>query len=150
VIGNLVFLSASYNTGAALLQIAGNQVTRLWSSDEALSNHYASSLYRDGYLYGFHGRQEYGQSLRCVELKSGKVQCTVDGYDAGTVTLAADRLVIVRENGEIVISPADPRAYKPEAKTQTLAGTIRSYPAIAQGRIFVRNENQLAAYAVTE
>jgi outer membrane protein assembly factor BamB len=150
VAGNLVLLSASYDTGAVLLQVAANQLTKLWSSDEALSSHYASSVYKEGYVYGFHGRQEYGQSLRCIELRSGKVQWNVDGYGAGTVTLAGDRLLIVRENGEVVIAAADARAYRPEAKSQTLSGTIRSYPAIAQGRLFVRNENQLAAYAVTE
>lgn len=88
---NLIFVSASYNTGAVLLQANGNQVAKLWSSDDALSSHYASSVYKDGYVFGFHGRQEFGQSLRCMELKTGKVRWSVDGYGAGTVTLLGDR-----------------------------------------------------------
>ena len=102
VTADTVFLSASYNTGAVLLNVAGNQPKPIWSSDDALSNHYASSVFKDGYVYGFHGRQEMGQSLRCIELKTGKVQWNVDGYGAGTVTLLGDRLLIVRENGEAV------------------------------------------------
>src|SRR5689334_17216959 len=46
--GNLVFLSASYGTGATLLQIDGSGAKQLWASDDALSNHYATSVYRDG------------------------------------------------------------------------------------------------------
>lgn len=73
VIKDQVFLSASYGTGAILLQVANNAVKPVWSGDESMSNHYSTSVYRDGYLYGFEGRQEFGQSLRCVELATGKV-----------------------------------------------------------------------------
>jgi outer membrane protein assembly factor BamB len=149
VVNDTVFLSASYNTGAVLLNVAGNQPKPVWSSDDALSNHYASSVFKDGYVYGFHGRQEMGQSLRCIELKTGKVQWSVDGFGAGTVTLAGDRLLIVRESGEAVIAPAKPDAYRPESKAQLLPGTVRSYPAVADGRLFLRNEKTLAAYSIS-
>ena len=147
VTADSIFLSASYNTGAVLLKVAGNQLTPVWSSDEAMSNHYASSVYKDGYVYGFHGRQEMGQSLRCIELKTGKVQWSVDGFGAGTVTLGGDRLLIVRESGEGIIAPARPDAYKPESKAQLLPATVRSYPAVADSKVYVRNEGTLAAYA---
>src|SRR5262245_27097621 len=73
VAGDLVFISASYQTGAALLQVVASTLKKVWSSDEVLSNHYASSVAHSGYLYGFHGRQEQGPSLRSVQLQTGKV-----------------------------------------------------------------------------
>ncbi|HKW97626.1 MAG TPA: PQQ-binding-like beta-propeller repeat protein [Bryobacteraceae bacterium] len=146
VIGNLVFLSASYGTGATLLEINGASAKQLWSSDDALSNHYATSVYRDGFLYGYHGRQEFGQSLRSIELKTGKVQWNVDGFGAGTVTLAGDRLLLVRENGELVLAPASPKEFKPSARAQLLPATIRAYPALSDGRLYVRNEHTLACF----
>src|SRR4029077_8452175 len=88
VIGDLLFVSASYGAGAGVFQIDGANAKKLWSSDDALSNHYATSVYQDGYLYGYHGRQEYGPSLRAVELKTGKVAWSVDDFKAGTITLA--------------------------------------------------------------
>jgi outer membrane protein assembly factor BamB len=48
VAGNLVFLSASYGTGATVIQIDGSKPKQLWASDDALSNHYATSVYREG------------------------------------------------------------------------------------------------------
>src|SRR5206468_4199355 len=87
VVGDLVFVSASYETGAAVLRVAGNTLTEVWASDESLSNHYATSVHHNGYLYGFHGRQEFGPSLRCIMLKTGKVQWSVDRFHAGTITL---------------------------------------------------------------
>jgi outer membrane protein assembly factor BamB len=146
VAGNLVFLSASYGTGATVVQIEGSKVKQIWASDDALSNHYATSVYRDGYLYGYHGRQEYGQSLRAIELKTGKVQWNIDGFGAGTVTLAGDRLLLVRENGELVVAPASPKEFKPLARAQLLPGVVRAYPALADGKLFVRNERTLACF----
>jgi hypothetical protein len=145
--GNLVFLSASYGAGATLLRVTGDRVTQVWASDESLSNHYASSVHKDGYVYGFHGRQEYGQSLRCIELKTGKVQWDNEEYGAGTISLIGDMLFVVRESGEAVIARATPKGFEPTSKAQLLPGMLRSYPAIADGRIFVRNEKQLAAYS---
>jgi len=148
VIGNLVFLSASYGTGATLLEINGTKAKQLWSSDDALSNHYATSVYRDGYLYGYHGRQEYGQSLRCVELKSGKVQWNEDGFGAGTVTLTGDRLLLVRESGETVIAEASPKAFRILARAPLVPATVRAYPALADGKLYVRNERTLACFSL--
>ena len=57
--------------------------TPLWESDDMLSNHYATSIYYDGHLYGFHGRQEFGQALRAVELKTGKVELEPGAVQGG-------------------------------------------------------------------
>jgi hypothetical protein len=51
---------------SGVLRLDGSKLTDLWTSDEVLSNHYASSVALDDHLYGFHGRQEQGPSLRCV------------------------------------------------------------------------------------
>ena len=63
----------------------------VWTSDEVLSNHYATSVYHDGYLYGFHGRQEFGPSLRAVELRTGTVKWSQDQFRAGSVTAGGRR-----------------------------------------------------------
>jgi outer membrane protein assembly factor BamB len=143
VIGDLVFLSASYGTGATLLQIAADGLKKIWASDDALTNHYATSVHKDGFLYGYHGRQEEGPSLRCVELKTGKVRWEVDGFRAGTITLAGDKLLVLRESGELVLAAASPAAFQQISAVKVLPPTVRSYPAIAQGRMFIRNEQTL-------
>jgi outer membrane protein assembly factor BamB len=148
VADDLVFLSASYGTGGTVLQFAGGQWKQLWASDDKLSNHYATAVYRDGILYGYHGRQEYGPSLRAVEMKTGKVRWSVDEFGAGTVTLAGDKLLVMRENGELQMAPAVPDAYKPSAKAKLLDATVRSYPALADGLLYVRNEKTLACFSL--
>jgi outer membrane protein assembly factor BamB len=146
VLNDQIFLSASYGTGAVLLKVANNQVTPVWSGDESMSNHYSTSVLKDGYLYGFDGRQEFGQTLRCVELATGKVMWNVDGFGAGSLLVAGETLVIMRESGELALAPASPKAFRFAARAQLLKGVVRAYPALANGRYYVRNERQLAAY----
>jgi outer membrane protein assembly factor BamB len=143
VIGNQVFVSASYGTGAALLEVNGSEYKKIWSNDDSMSNHYSTCVYRDGFLYGFHGRQEEGQALRCVQLRTGKVMWSVDGYGAGTVTLAGDRLLILRENGELVQAPAVSDGFHPGAHAKILTKVVRAYPALADGRLYARDEKTL-------
>ena len=146
VTGDRIFLSASYGTGAVLLQVANNAVKPLWSGDESMSTHSSTSVLKDGYLYGFDGRQEFGQTLRCVELATGKVMWNVDGFGAGTLLVAGDTLVIMRESGELALAPASPKAFRFNARAQLLKGAVRAYPALANGRYYVRNEHQLSAF----
>jgi len=139
VVGDLIFVSAQYGPGAGVLRLEGSTLTPLWTSDEALSNHYATSVHRDGILYGFHGRQEFGQSFRAVELRTGKVRWSEERFGAGTVVLSGDRLVILRENGELVLAAASPDSFKPIARAKILTGTVRAYPALSDGFLFARN-----------
>ena len=143
VVGDLIFVSAEYGPGAAMLRLEGSTLSELWTSDEVLSNHYATSVYHDGFLYGFHGRQEFGPSFRAVELRTGKVRWSQDQFRGGTVTLAVDRLVILREAGELIVAAASPDAFRPLARSQILPGTVRAYPALSDGFLFARNDNTL-------
>lgn len=146
VVKDQIFLSASYGTGAVLLQVANNAVKPIWSGDESMSNHYSTSVYRDGYLYGFEGRQEFGQSLRCIEMATGKVMWNVDGFGAGTLLIAGDSLVISRESGELALAPVSPKAFRFNARAQLIPGVVRAYAALADGRYYVRNDRQLSAF----
>ena len=143
VVGDEIFVSAQYGPGAGVLRVNGSQLTDVWTSDEVLSNHYATSVLHGGYLYGFHGRQEFGPSFRAVEFKTGAVKWSQDQFRAGSVLLAGDRLLIMREGGELILAPASPQGFRPIARAQILQGVARPYPAIANGLLYVRNETTM-------
>ena len=101
IVGDEIFVSAQYGPGAGVLRVNGSQLTDVWTSDDVLSNHYATSVFYNGYLYGFHGRQEFGPSFRAVEFQTGTVKWSQEQFRAGSVLLAGDRLLITREGGEL-------------------------------------------------
>ena len=143
IVGDEIFVSAQYGPGAGVLRVSGSQLTDVWTSDDVLSNHYATSVFYNGYLYGFHGRQEFGPSFRAVEFQTGTVKWSQEQFRAGSVLLAGDRLLITREGGELVLASASPQAFKPLVRAQILQGVVRPYPALADGLLYVRNENTL-------
>ena len=144
---DFVFVSASYETGAALLRLDPKDPSKapelVWSGNDSLSNHYATSVYREGFLYGFHGRQEQRPALRCVELKTGKVRWSKDGFGAGTLLLAGDRLLVLTEKGQLFLAPATPDGFAPAAKSQVFPFECRAYPALADGRLYARSKDKL-------
>jgi len=143
VVGDLIFVSAEYGPGAGTLRLQGSTLTELWSSDDVLSNHYATSVYADGFLFGYHGRQEFGQSFRAVDFRTGKVRWTEENVGAGSVILAGTRLLMLRESGELILAPASPDGFKPLARARILPAPVRAFPALADGRLYARNEKTL-------
>ena len=114
VVGNLVFLSASYGTGATLLQIDGRQ--REASSGRPMMR--SRTITRPAFTAtaictAITAARSSARACGAIELKTGKVQWNVDGFGAGTVTLAGDRLLLIRENGELVVAPASPKEFQP-------------------------------------
>ncbi len=137
--GDFIFVSAEYGPGAGVFRVNGATLTPLWTDDDTLNNHYATSVYRDGILYGFHGRQEYGQALRAVDFRTGKVQWSQERFLAGSLMLVGDKLLILRESGELVLATATPEAFKPIARAQILPATVRAFPALVGGLLYARN-----------
>ena len=147
VLEDTVFLSACYGTGAVLLHLGEQAVEKLWSGDDLLSNHYATSVEAKGFLYGIHGRTDPGYSprpkLRCVDLKTRAVRWETDTIGAATITLAAGRLLILTEKGELVEAAASPEGFQPKHRAQVLSSPVRAFPALADGYFYARSKDQL-------
>lgn len=142
VVDDMIFLSACYGAGASLFRFKESGPEEVWSRDDALSNHYATSVYHAGFLYGWHGRQEQGCELRCVELKTGKLRWSESGLKAGSVILAGDELLVLTERGLLLRASATPEGFKPTARAQVLPAAVRAFPALADGFLFARSEKQ--------
>ena len=139
VSGKQIFLTASYGTGAILIDLSSGSPKEVWSGDDSLSCHYATPVLRDGYLYGYHGRQETGAVLRCVEWKTGKVRWEKDGFGAGSILLVGRRILMVRENGQIVLAEATPAGFQGVATHRAFESGVRALPALAAGTLLVRD-----------
>lgn len=72
VIGNRVFITASYETGGAMLEISTDFKPRLLWSSKRFGAHWATPIHRDGHLYGFDGRHMKNAALVCFEVRTGK------------------------------------------------------------------------------
>jgi outer membrane protein assembly factor BamB len=150
VVGDQVFVSASYGTGALLARVKKDKLEEVWSNDETLSCHFDTPVYRDGYLYGFDGREESGAVLRCIELKTAKVKWEKKGFGTGSMILADGNLILMSENGELVLLAATPEKYEEKAIASVLTSPVRAYMALANGRLYARDNKKLVCWNLTK
>jgi len=102
VIGNQVFISATYQTGGVLLNILpGIKPEVAWKSDE-FGIHFMTAVHKDGYLYGFDGRHDQNSQITCFEVKTGKEMWREQPKWTETVPYV-DRLTQEKKTREITV-----------------------------------------------
>ncbi|MGI8601938.1 MAG: PQQ-binding-like beta-propeller repeat protein [Verrucomicrobiales bacterium] len=145
-----VFLSACYGVGACVWEFATSlKGRRLWHAHDRLDCHYGTPVFVKGHFYGFHGRQEQGQELRCIDASTGEVKWRSPQLPAGSVLAAANVLAVLTEKGELLLVSPTPSEFKVLARTQILGAVTRAYPALANGILYARDERQLIAVDLT-
>jgi outer membrane protein assembly factor BamB len=147
VVGDQLCLSACYGVGAVLLRVRPDGVDEVWKTD-ALSNHYDTSIQAGGYLYGVDGRQDVPPkpSLRCVELKTGKLRWTRERFGCASAVLAEGRLFVLTEDGDLVLIEATPDAYQEKARAHVLSKPCRAAIALAGGRLYGRDAQHVVCW----
>ncbi|MBP89037.1 MAG: Pyrrolo-quinoline quinone [Planctomycetaceae bacterium] len=137
--GDRLFVASSYGVGAQLWQIGASSAKRIWDKQEVMSSQYTTCVYRDGFLYGCHGREDYQNGeLRCIDAKTGEVRWSFDRSGVAHVILVGDRLLIVGIDGTLRLAQADPGAFKELAKAELTSTTMRALPAYSNGRLYIR------------
>ena len=171
VVGDLVFLSAAYETGAAALKVApdGKGCEVVWQDVDAMQNHWSTSIHRDGFLYGFSGRHEPGSTFRCIDLKTGALQwATVDVnandrpdpkaglgktapkfYGRGSAILAEGKFIVLAERGTLALVDADPREFREISRVKYPEAGYPSWvaPVLSRKRLYLNVSRELGAYA---
>ncbi len=134
-----VVIASGYNHGAALLEIKGGQITKVWEA-KSMRNHFNASVFIGGHLFGIDGdagRKDSG--VACVDLATGASKWREPSLGSGGITAADGKLIILSEKGELVIAEPSPSAFQPLARAQVLGGKIWTVPVLANGRIYARN-----------
>ena len=143
---NRFFISAGYGKGAALIEVSGsgNSYTAksLWENIN-MKNKFNSSVLHEGHVYGL----DEG-ILTCLDVSSGARKWKGGRYGYGQVILASGHLIITSDSGELALVKASPDQYTEVARFPALEGKTWNYPAIANGRLLVRNATQMAAYNI--
>jgi outer membrane protein assembly factor BamB len=151
VIDGHLLVSASYGVGAVWAKLGANSAQELWRSDEIMSSQYTTCVFKDGALFGIDGRQDIPPAhLRAFDPRSRKVFWTEENFGTGNLILAGDKLLIMKTDGELILAAADKSRYRELARAQILDGTAQPLPALANGRLYVRDESTLKCLRVGE
>jgi outer membrane protein assembly factor BamB len=144
---NRFFVSSGYGKGAALVEVKGSgnsfTATTLWENIN-MKNKFNSSVLHNGYVYGL----DEG-ILTCLDVNTGERKWKGGRYGYGQVLLASGHLIVTSDAGDLALVKASPDQYTEVARFTALKGQTWNYPAIADGRLLVRNGNEMAAYDIS-
>ena len=147
VSGDRLLVTASYGTGALLLRCKKDSAEEVWHSDRALSSQYVTPVVRDGFIYGCDGRADAGTvALRCLELETGRERWSKESFGCASVLYADGKLILLAENGDLVLAECSPDGYHEWARAAVLNGPVRALPALAAGKLFARDNHRLACW----
>jgi outer membrane protein assembly factor BamB len=144
---NRFFISSGYGKGAALVEVkgSGNSFTAstVWENNN-MKNKFNSSVLHNGYVYGL----DEG-ILVCLDVNTGERKWKNGRYGYGQIILAGSHLIVTSDQGDVALVKATPDAYTEVARFTAVPGKTWNYPALAGGRLLVRNSTEMAAYDIS-
>lgn len=139
-----VLLSSSPGPGAALVEITRTGETyaarAVWRNNR-MKNKFNSSVLYQGYVYGFDEA-----ILACIDARTGDLKWKGGRYGYGQLLLAGGYLVVVTEQGDVVLVRATPESHQELARFSAIEGRTWNIPAIDNGLLLVRNSSEMACF----
>ena len=148
-----LLVTAAYGIGTVCARFDAAGAEPLWSGEEPLATQYCTPLAVGGQLYCIDGRDDLPPAdFKCLDPATGRVLWVERDFGYGTLIAADGRLLVAKTDGELVLVAADPAACTIVARCRPfgaeLAGAVRALPALAGGRLYLRDDRRLLCLAV--
>ncbi|MFM8470962.1 MAG: PQQ-binding-like beta-propeller repeat protein [Limisphaerales bacterium] len=141
---NRLALSAGYGKGAVGLELQrtekGFTAQERWRN-KFLKNKFTSSVLHNGHLYGLDE-----DMLVCLDADTGERRWKDGRYGYGQLLLASGHLVILCGDGDLALVQASPEGHHELARISAIKGKTWNHPALAGGKLFVRNAIEMACF----
>jgi outer membrane protein assembly factor BamB len=152
VYSNIVYCTAGYGRGATAAQVTFSggtwNVTQLYFKNDF--NHrsiWMSPVCYQGYIYSLAGENSTYLSapLNCIELSTGNLMWTTNNFGMGGLILVQTNLLVLTEDGQLVLVQPNPGAYTELARcrafqfTANAPGKCWNNPSFSDGRIYAHS-----------
>lgn len=87
----------------------------------------------------------------CVDLETGKRLWRKGRYGHGQLLLLADQklVLVLSETGDVALVRPTPQQFEELGRFSAIEGKTWNHPVIAHGRLFIRNDEQMACFELT-
>lgn len=145
---NKVFFTSAYDTGAGLVGLTaqnGSVTANEIYFTRNMKNHHGGVVLVDGYLYGFND-----SILTCLEFATGKQMWRDRSVGKGSLIYADGHLYLQSENNVVGLAEASPSGYREKGRFSIADKGLPSWahPVVSDGRLYIRNQDSLAAYDI--
>ena len=144
---NQVLIGSGYGQGSVLIRITSGQenestfaVAEKWRSTQ-FKTKFNSAVRHDNHVYGL----DEGV-LTCLSLADGKRVWKQGRYGYGQLLFADGKLLILAEDGDVVLVPASPSPPRELARFHAIDGKTWNHPVLSRGKLLVRNSDEAACF----
>jgi outer membrane protein assembly factor BamB len=141
---NKIFASGAEGVGATMISVDEDgdtaKVEELWKTRH-MKNHFSSSVLHDGQIFGFDNA-----TLRAISVDDGSTVWAKRGFGKGSLIYADGRLLVLSDRGLLLQVETGADGYAETGRVQALEGRCWTAPALANGRLYLRNHEEMVAY----
>jgi len=144
-----LLVTAAYGIGSICATFNADSATPIWQGTESLASQYCTPIMLDGHLYCIDGRDDVPPAtLKCVDAATGQLRWQEPNFGYGTLLAADGKLLAVKTSGDLMLLKVSPAGFEALATDRPLPGTLRALPALAAGRLYLRDDDTLAAFDI--
>jgi outer membrane protein assembly factor BamB len=146
--GDLVITVGDAMGGIGMRRLAVSHGTGGWTATERWTSRGLKPYFNDFVVHQGHAFGFDGSILACVDLADGTRKWKGGRYGHGQLVLLPeqDLLLVVSEQGELVLVKATPDAFTEVARAPAIEGKTWNHPALVGDVLLVRNGEEMAAF----
>lgn len=147
-----IYVTSGYDVGSKLIRIDdNNKVEEVWYTKD-MQNHHGGVIKVGDYYYG-----SSKSSYVCQNEKDGKKVWTDRNIKKGSIGYADGMFYHVQENdGKVILMEADEQSHfikgsftiGPQTKRRAGKGKIWTHPIIANGKLYLRDQEMIYCYDI--
>ena len=142
--GNRILVSLGYGQGSKLLQIDTDDgrfsATKLWESIRMKAK-FTNLVFHNGHFFGLDDGM-----FACIDAERGRRKWKDGRYGHGQILLRGGHILVMAENGDVVLLEANPERHVELTRFAALDGKTWNPPALANDYLLVRNHREAACY----
>ncbi|MFM8378243.1 MAG: PQQ-binding-like beta-propeller repeat protein [Planctomycetia bacterium] len=144
-----LLVTAAYGIGSVCASFDAAGSTKLWEGVEPLATQYCTPIALSDEVYCVDGRDDVPPAaLKCLDARTGRVRWTEPKVGYGTLLAADGKLIVAQADGTLLLVHPNPDRCEILARARPLDGTVRALPALATGRLFLRDDATLVCLDV--
>ena len=142
-----LFISKGYTGGSAVFQVQRDPATGVWTTHTVwhhrrnLQTKMTNVVVYKGFVYGLSDGV-----LECVELATGKRRWKAGHYGHGQILRVRDLLLVVTDDGEVLLVALDPAGLHELGSFQAVDGQTWNNLCLYGPYLLVRNSREAACY----
>lgn len=142
-----VFSASGYGTGGALVKVTGGRGRAgadLVYHTRQMENHHGGMVIVGDQLYATDN-----EAMKCLDVMTGDVRWQNRSVGKGAVVYVDGQIILRGEGGGVALIDADPDGYREHGRfdqPERSGQAAWSHPVVAEGRLFLRDQDKLLVY----